>query len=257
MSIIKLNFVLLFFSICITLNVCGQTTRTKAENVNSWFMYFGNHKISKRFGVHAEIQLRRHNVVADNQQLLLRTGIDYYTPNNNRFTLGYAFVETFPYGDFAVPEAFPEHRIWQQFTTTQAFDRLKLAHRYRLEERWIGNSTTGEFKNGRYETRARYMAKLTYNITNTDKPIFASIYDEIFVNFGKEVGYNIFDQNRLYGAIGFSLSKSTKLEVGYLYQVVQLRSLDLTGTPKNKIENNHTLQLGLFSTLPFYSSETK
>lgn len=232
-----------------------SNARVTTQNLNSWFMYFGNHKVSDKFGWHAEAQLRRNDFVSNAQQLLLRTGLDYYTKNNSRLTLGYAFIETYPYGDFAVAEAFPEHRIWQQLLTNQSLGKIKLSHRYRLEQRMIGNSSTGKFSNGRYENRFRYMAKVVINITDSDKPIFLAAYDEIFVNFGREVGYNLFDQNRLYGAIGFTLTSSLKLELGYLNQRVQLRGLDASATtPKNRIENNHTFQFGLFSTIPFFKS---
>lgn len=234
--------------------VYAQDTRVHTRNTNAWLMYFGNHKFSEHFGWHAELQLRRSDWFSDRQQFLARTGVDYYLKNgNSRITLGYAFIQTYPYGDFAVPNAFPEHRMWQQFLTSQKLGKVNLSHRYRLEQRWIGNATTGEFKEGRYENRMRYMAKATINLTSGEKPVFFAAYDEIFVNFGKEVAYNLFDQNRLYGAAGFTLSKSIKLEVGYLYQLVQLRSLDLTTTAKNRIEDNHTLQVGLFSNFPFVS----
>ena len=241
----------------ICFNMQAQETRTNASHTNAWLMYFGNHKFSSRVGLHAEVQWRRHDVFAEAQQLLLRTGIDYYLKDNSRITLGYAFVQTHPYGEFPVAEAFPEHRIWQQFLTTQTLGKFKLSHRYRLEQRFIGNSTTGTMENGRYENRVRYMAKLTVPLVKDWKrPLFAAAYDEIFINFGKEVGYNIFDQNRAYAALGITVSSAFKIELGYLYQLVQLRSLDVTGnTPKNKIENNHTLQIGIFSTLPFYNEQ--
>lgn len=231
-----------------------EGTRKQASNTNAWLMYFGNHKISADCGIHAEVQWRRHDIFSEDQQLLLRTGMDYYLKTNSRVTLGYAFVLTYPYGEFAVPNSFPEHRIWQQFQTVQDFGKVKLSHRYRLEQRFIGNATTGEMSGGRYENRFRYMAKLTIPFaTQWKRPLFAAAYDEIFLNFGKEVAYNIFDQNRAYAALGVTLSPTLKLELGYLYQVVQLRSLDMTGdNPQNKIENNHTLQVGFFSTLPFH-----
>ena len=120
----------------------------------------------------------------------------------------------------------------------------------------IGNGSTGEFKNGRYENRFRYMAKATMNLTGGDHPVFLAVYDELFVNFGKEVAYNIFDQNRLYGAVGITLSPYVKLELGYLNQIIQLRSLDSNATvSRNKIENNHTIQIGLFSSLPLYKKK--
>ena len=114
----------------------------------------------------------------------------------------------------------------------------------------IGNASTGQFENGRYENRARYMAKATINITNGEHSIFAALYEEVFVNFGKDVGYNIFDQNRLYAALGYSISAAFKMELGYLYQVVQLRNLD-GASGKNRIENNHTFQIALFSNVSF------
>lgn len=223
----------------------GQT-RTHAYNTNAWLMYFGNHKFSTRMGLHAEVQWRRSDLFSENQQLLLRAGLDFYAKPDVRFTIGYGFVETYPYGEFAVQQAFPEHRIWQQILIQQELGKVKLAHRYRLEQRMIGNASTGEFENGRYENRMRYMARATINITNGEHPIFAALYDEVFINFGKDVGYNIFDQNRLYGAVGYTISPTLKMEVGYLYQVVQLRTLDGTSL-HNKIENNHTLQIALFS----------
>jgi hypothetical protein len=227
----------------------GQT-RTHAHNTNAWLMYFGNHKFSNQMGLHAEVQWRRSDVFSESQQLLARTGLDFYLKPDVRFTIGYAFVETYPYGDFAVQHAFPEHRIWQQLLVQQDLGNVKLAHRYRLEQRMIGNASTGQFENGRYENRARYMAKATINITNGKHPIFAALYDEVFINFGKDVGYNIFDQNRLYGAVGYSVSPTLKVELGYLHQTIQLRSLD-GASLKNRIENNRTLQIALFSTVSF------
>lgn len=218
-------------------------------------MYFGNHKITERYGLHAEVQFRRNDIVDNAQQVLLRTGIDYYTKANNRFTVGYAYVKTYPYGDFPVPNAFPEHRLWEQFLTSQNLGKVRLSHRYRLEQRMIGNASTGKFENGRYENRFRYMAKASINITKGNRPVFAAFYDEIFINFGKEVAYNIFDQNRLYAALGCTISPSLTLEAGYLYQMVQLRGLDVSTTPRIRIENNHTLQLAFFSSMQFMSKD--
>lgn len=244
--------ILFCFLLCVLTNAAySQTTRTYAKNSNAWIMYFGNHKFSEKFGLHAEAQFRRHDFFSDDQQLLLRAGLDYYAGENYRFTVGYAFVETHPYGDFAVANAFPEHRIWQQLLTTQKLGNFGLSHRFRLEQRMLGNAQTGEFANGRYENRMRYMAKLTRNITSGPRPVFLALYDEVMLNFGPNVAYNIFDQNRLYGAIGFTLSDSFKLEAGYLYQLVQLRTLDTMTTPKNRLEQNHTLQIGVFSNLSF------
>src|SRR5687767_1912213 len=124
----KLLLVAMLILVAIQSTLAQQTIRKNVTNNNAWLMYFGNHKLTHRVGIHAEVQWRRHDGLGDDQQLLLRTGIDYYTKNNDRFTIGYAFIETYPYGDFAVPKAFPEHRIWQQFQTTQSIGKFKLSH---------------------------------------------------------------------------------------------------------------------------------
>jgi len=245
MICVRVSFIV--FLLLPSLLVQGQT-RTHTDNTNAWLMYFGNHKVSSKVGLHAEVQWRRTELFSEKQQLLLRTGLDFYANPSLRFTIGYAFIETYPYGEFGVQNAFPEHRIWQQLLVHQTLGKVKLAHRYRSEQRMIGNASTGQFENGRYENRMRYMAKATINITNGKHPVFAALYEEVFINFGKDVGYNIFDQNRLYGAIGYSISPTLKMELGYLYQIVQLRSLEGTSL-KNRIENNHTLQIGFFSNI--------
>ncbi|HYG03062.1 MAG TPA: DUF2490 domain-containing protein [Chryseosolibacter sp.] len=239
-------FVFTFFTV-------AAQVREHTSNTNGWYMYFGNHKLSEKIGLHAEVQLRRNKIISEKQQLLLRTGLDFYLPSGGRFTVGYGFIETHPYGEFAAPKAFPEHRIWQQYLTTQAIGKLKLTHRYRLEQRMIGNAATGKFDDGRYENRFRYMARIVIDLNKAPRPLYLALYDEILVNFGKEVGYNLFDQNRLYGALGLTLSKAIKLELGYVYQVVQLRSL--SAQSRLRIEDNHTIQVGVYSTIPFFRAE--
>jgi hypothetical protein len=53
------------------------------------------------------------------------------------------------------------------------------------------------------------------------------------------VGRNVLDQNRLYGALGWRLATTTRVEAGYLQQLV----LKPNGT---QVERNHTLQLAVF-----------
>ena len=79
-----------------------------------------------------------------------------------------------------------------------------------------------------------------------DHSWYISCYDELFVQFGKNVGANVFDQNRAYLAIGTKIPKVGRLEFGYLNQLI-IKSNGI------QVENNHTLQLGISSTLPFHS----
>ncbi len=223
--------------------------RVVDTNSNAWVMYFGDHAVSDRWGVHLEGQWRRHDAFADWQQLLLRPAVNYQLTENVLVTAGYAFVDTHRYGDFPAPFRFPEHRIFQQAVLRNRInDRLSLSHRYRLEQRFIGGrrSTPGEERGPRtwrYENRFRYMLRAATPLAD-DGDWYLALYDEIFVNFGRNVGQNFFDQNRAYLAVGRKTGGWGNLEVGYLNQIVQHRS-------GRVLESNHTFQVGWFSTLAF------
>jgi Protein of unknown function (DUF2490) len=226
----------------------AQTERIKDHNTNGWYMYFGDHKFAEKWGVHAEVQLRRHNTIKDPQQLLIRTGINYDLTPSAMFTLGYGFIETHPYGDYPAAATFPEQRLYQQLQLKGNLSRLGLAHRYRLEQRWIKQPDATDYT---YLNRARYMLKATLPLAGTSlepKEFFLAAYDEVFVGFGENVKQNIFDQNRAYAALGYKISKTASLELGYLNQIVQ-KSNGVV------FEHNHTLQVSFFHNLDFSSRE--
>lgn len=224
--------------IFVLLNVGGLSAQT-TTNANGWFMYFGEIRVRK-IGIHHELQVRRNEIILNPQQLLIRTGINYHFSKATSATVGFAFVETYPYGDFPVNKAFPERRLWEQFQHAHRLGRFNLNHRMRLEQRFVGNSATGSFEGGFYVNRFRYMLRSTVEFTVKKKDYYIATYDEIFIPFGAKAHSNNFDQNRLYAALGFHVPIiSSKIEIGYMNQYLQHR----TG---NKWENNHTFQLAWF-----------
>ncbi len=103
-----------------------------------------------------------------------------------------------------------EHRVWQQFILTNKLSRLKFEHRYRVEQRWV---------NQQYRNRLRYrlMLFLPLNKPVIEKgSLFLAAYDEIFINTKQ----TFFDRNRLYGAVGYQLHKTTGVQLGILRQRV-------------------------------------
>lgn len=73
--------------------------------------------------------------------------------------------------------------------------------------------------------RMRYMARLQFPLKGkmiNDKTPYLALYDEIFIGFGKNVNYNLFDQNRIGFLFGYSFNKNARLETGYLNQTLQL-----------------------------------
>jgi hypothetical protein len=55
---------------------------------------------------------------------------------------------------------------------------------------------------------------------------FGALQNEVFLNVsGTEyVNGKVFDQNRLYGALGYRVAKGFDIELGYLWQFVERRS---------------------------------
>jgi len=220
--------------------------RDVADNTNAWAMYFGDHAVSRRWALHAEAQVRRAGGAAGLagwQQLLLRPGLIYALSPGARVTAGYAFVDTWPYGDQPVVARFPEHRLWQQLQLGHATGRVAWQHRYRVEQRWVARPLDAAGARDRtYSNRARYLVRATVPLrgrTLDAGEAYATAYDELFANWGRNVGRNVLDQNRLYGALGWRLAATTRVEAGYLQQLV----LKPNGT---QVERNHTLQLAVF-----------
>ena len=187
-------------------NIKGQN---REENLGNWFMYFGTHKLSEKYSLHYETQLRNYELVSNFNQLLPRVGLNYHIDKNTSLTAGYAFIPTQNVFDQGWGEEMvTENRIWEQFILKNVVNRMKIRHRYRLEQRWVklGEETT-------YKNRARYMLSVKLPISkNEDSPLFISLYDEIFLN----ISDNPFDQNRLFAALGYQFNKQMNFQVGYL-----------------------------------------
>ncbi len=218
--------------------------REVATQFNAWYMYFGTYRFSEAWSVHSEFQLRRSGILEDPQQFLGRIGLNYHVNESLMLSGGYAYIITSPYGEQPVLDKFPEHRLWQQLVFNQKIGKAAINHRYRLEQRWLDLPTTEE-NDYTYLNRARYrlMVNIPLNSATISKgTLFISVYDEVMINFGKNSGKNIFDQNRIYGALGYQISPSANVQVGYLNQYIQ--------KPDGlRFEQNNTFQLAVFHNL--------
>lgn len=206
------------------------TVNAQITDTGNWFLYFGNQKINNRWNWHNEVQYRNYNFAGDLEQLLLRTGIGYnLSENNNNLLLGYAYVHSEPYIAGTDEKLNTnEHRIFQQFISKQQFGRVNIQHRYRFEQRFIGED---------FKMRARYFLSLNVPINKKamDKnAIYASAYNEIFIN----TEANYFDRDRIYGGVGYCFNKSLKMEVGVMSQIQQNSS-------------RTQFQIMFFNSLPF------
>ena len=191
---------------------------SQESDLGNWLMYFGNKKLEKGFNIHNEIQYRNYNTFGDLEQVLVRTGLGYnLTENNNNILLGYGFVLSKNYvEDTDDPISVEEHRIFQQFTTSQAIQKIRITHRYRIEERFVESN---------FAMRFRYFLGLNIPLQNKENfrsMFYLAAYNEVFLNAES----TIFDRNRIYGGLGYNVSKDLRFEAGYMNQIFENSSRD-------------------------------
>lgn len=209
----------------------GQNTRTNEYNNIGWYTTFATLKVAPRLSIHAEYQWRRNNYITHWQQSLLRTGINYQLAANATLRVGYGWIETYPYGNTPLNifgKTFTEHRTFEALLIDNTVGRVQLNHRYMLEQRWVSkysSPTINKADGNTYLHRLRYMVRAQLPLkgpTLDDKEPYIAVYDELFIGFGKNVGENIFDQNRVGLLAGYKFNNTLRIEGGYLNQIVQL-----------------------------------
>jgi hypothetical protein len=186
------------------------------SDFGNWLIYIGNNKLNSKWNIHNEVQYRNYNTIGDLEQLLIRTGLGYtFNDKKNNVLLGYGYILSENYISNSDNKAtINEHRIFQQFTASQTFGKVKLGHRYRFEQRFVESD---------FKMRFRYFLSLNIpiNIMQNNK-YYLSAYNEIFLN----TKTSVFDRNRLYGGIGYNINTAIRIEVGYMNQFFERSSKD-------------------------------
>lgn len=248
----------LFFCLSL-LTAVGQDARLRESNRLGWFVYNGDHQLSKRWELHTEYQWRRVNFLRHWQQSLARLGAAYQLSDQVKLAGGYTFFTTYPYGRYPVADLgipYPEHRIYQDFQLEDSLGRLAFSHRFRLEQRWLANlnpDSPREIESWDFQNRIRYQLQATLPLrgqTLDDGEPYLVFFDELFIGFGKNVGQNVFNQNRISGGIGYQFNKAFKLELAYLNQILQHPDVD-DASGKPVFELNHGFRLNLVYDLDF------
>jgi hypothetical protein len=202
-----------FFTLLVLLSLIQSKSYGQQSEIGNWFIYFGNQKINKRWNWWNEVQYRNYNFIGDLQSLVLRTGLGYnLTENNNNVLLGYAFVYSTPYiAGTNEKTSQVVNTIYEQFITRQSFGRVFIQHRFRVEERFFPTE---------FAMRFRYFLSFNVPINKeiiAPEVVYLSAYNEIFLRAETPV----FDQDRIYGAIGYAISNYLRLEIGLMGQLFE------------------------------------
>ena len=224
----------------------AQTPLNPVQPWGSWFI--GTVQLpgtaTSKWGGFAEVQARTNGVFRQYFYNELKAGGSFDVDPNFTVAVAGGRYATSDYHDLSAGPLNVEKRLWEQVTLTQYAHRLKLEHRYRIEQRWLA------FRDGSTACRQRMSSRLNTSLPLNAKSIaggtvFLPAYDEIFLNPKGPV----FERNRVYLGAGYQFDSHFILQIGYVnqanynYQVNQGQFVLQNTAAKNSVVLNLTYKL--------------
>jgi hypothetical protein len=249
----SLTSIMLTLTILFTSGLLHAQTPEKHihEREQLWLGYFNQTRLSNKWGFWADVHYRMtDNFVNRPFQLLIRPAVTYFVKDNLRINVGYAFVNHFPGKGLNTNRV--EHRPWQQIWWNQKYPGLTTLQWLRLEQRFNEKVVADVKKDGfNYNFRVRYNFSFFIPLKGKEispKTPFAAIIDEVFLNFGKKVTYNTFDQNRFFVGVGYQFTSHMNAQLGYMNVYQQEAS-------GNNYFSTHAVRLFLFQTIDLRNND--
>ena len=193
----------------------AATVNAQQSAFKSWFFLNHQQKIAGKLSLLADIQIRSGPRSSQFDNVLLRPGLLYGFSEKHEVGLGYTWFASWDHQE-QDPERLDENRIWEQYTLSLDIGMAKLDQRLRLEQRFIDQDSEEPFSQRlRYYVRAKRPFEMTPEFT---QGLFGVLQNELFLNVQHKdrINGSHFDQNRIYGSIGYRFSKKIDVEMGYI-----------------------------------------
>lgn len=175
----------------------------------SWNILDAKIKVNKNWSVFTEAQLRSLNFYDAFYYYELKGGATFQLSKNVSVTGGLGTYQTYsPGGNFKTPELNNEFRTWLQLDMAQEIKRLRIEHRYRIEQQWASDG---------FHNRFRYRLNATLPIAKKNiapKTFYVNSSEEVF--FTTNSPY--FIKNRFFAGCGYVFTKLFTCQSGYMQQ---------------------------------------
>ncbi len=209
----KLVFVLAILG----LKGLSQESAKQIKKVNQlWGGYYSNIILSEKWAINSDLQYRTKDWYEHPSQALGRTGLNYKINDKFSVTVGVAHFRF--YVNDVVTRG--EWRPWQEIAINDSYRKLKIIHRFRVEERFNQKTEKNSPVNSYgFNWRFRYKLDLQYQLLSIkEKRKFSlTLGNEILINAGSEITYNYFDQNRSSVGLLIELNKNFSLQPQFIY----------------------------------------
>lgn len=186
---------------------------TYEDKLGAWYMFNADNTISNKINISTGIQLWTYEPAENFNLLLLYTCLNYNVDTHWVASLGYGRVNWDTVFGATEDPNISENRMYEQISLKNKIHKFSLQNRLRLEHRFIDDGHSNFIKN-----RVRYCFKIKYPLNKT---FFLAAYDELILNTNND----LFQQNRLYGALGVKASKNCSFQLGYLKNDFTTKSL--------------------------------
>lgn len=208
----------LFFSLSATPCMLAQE-KNVAQGTQVWGGYISSVRLHPKFSLWNDIHYVPESF------LILRHGLSIHLTNQISATGGYAWLHTAVAAQNNRLSRF-EHRPWGQLMVNLPVgEKYQIHHRIRYDYRIRQAMLDGipQQDDFRAYHRLRLMTSFRRPLIGQklgDRIPFLTVGNELLVNFGKQITFNHFDQNRFWIMAGIQASPFT-IQLGYMHRFVQ------------------------------------
>ena len=223
----------------------AQTQRDVNVNTHFWTSLNTTFRVTDKWGGVADVHIRRTNFISDPSFYFARVGGAYFLDSRFSFVAGYAHLWLAQETDIGLKFA-NDNRAYQQAQWRAQIERVTFLQRVRIEQRWneILSSESGEVDRIAFTNRVRFLFSMALKVFENDKLPRLVVSDEVHIQFGKEIIYNTFNQNRIFIGVSQRISPTVSFDFGYMH-VYQQKA---TGF---QYDSNHTIRLFFYYTPDF------
>ena len=243
--------VFLIVFLLLELRFSEAQNRSTVEEYQIWTGYFNKARFTKRWGSWLDFHVRSNEKFTRGiSQLLIRSAITYHLNEQTRISAGFAYSSF-----FQGRNVLHEHRPWMQLQWNQHHHKIQLMQWIRLEQRNRQKALNDSVVSGSFAQtyRFRFNMMIQYPLvkkTGEAGALFISMNNELMINAGRQVGMNIFDQNRFFAGLGYQLHKNHLIQAGYM-------NLFMQQPDGVSFRNLHVLRFYYFHSLDFQKANSR
>lgn len=213
--------VLIIFLFSPSITLFSQKTITEEDQ--QWLQYYNETVINPNLSFNFDGGIRFRNGFSDLRAALIRAGLGYriYKPIWGISGVAlFSFFENFGLNRLEI-------RPYQDFFANTGLGKGMLRHRFRVEGRYFTKYHPDGHKAGNeFYFRIRYGLNFLFPLVklskkNPERKLLLNLADEVFINVGPTIIYNMFDNNRAIAGLAFQEDQNLRISLLYNFQFGQ------------------------------------